>query len=220
MHNPTTLAHKIRFPLHITIWHVDTEQDGSDDSCGWFMSSRHCDREKLLKIANQFEFEWNHGVPNGWFDEDGDPNYSCQAITIGMFRIAANIHFGHWSRRADRFLRRNIFNILAFAENNCDSLYTFITRPYGKEKGESVKARAMTAAEIIYPWICRADRPWWKHPKWHFWHWKIQIHFIQQLKRRFWDKCSVCGKRGFPPGVGYIANWEGTQIRHSNCRDN
>lgn len=175
MHDPMTVAHDIRYPWPwsksgsgyrenlLTIWHVDPECDGSDDSCGWFMRSRHCDQEKLKKIESQFTFEWTHGVPNGWFADNGEPNYSCQAITLGMFRIAANIHFGHWSRRADRFLNRNLHNILHFAENNCDSLFTFIVQPYGRDNRETAEVRAQAAASIVYSWLCRADRPWWKY---------------------------------------------------------
>lgn len=231
MHDPMTVAHEIRLPWPwpksgsgyretiATIWHVDPERDGSDDSCGWFMRGRHCDQKKLDKIASQFAFEWSHGVPVGWFADNGEPNYSCQAITLGMFRIAANIHFGHWSRRADRFLQRNLHLILHFAENNCDSLYTFIVQPYGKDKRETADDRAKAAAQIVYSWLCRADRPWWQHPRWHFWHWKIQFHPWQKFWRRWFQKCDVCGKRGFPPGVDAMGNWDGNRVWHSTCDD-
>lgn len=50
MHDPMTVAHEIKSPFSgkpdkfspkgrrntlVTIWHVDPERDGSDDSCGW-----------------------------------------------------------------------------------------------------------------------------------------------------------------------------------------
>lgn len=46
MHDPMTVAFEIKLPFRseknkykslITIWHVDPEKDGSDDSCGWFI---------------------------------------------------------------------------------------------------------------------------------------------------------------------------------------
>lgn len=226
MHDPMTVAHEIKLPWKwrghrptiLTIWHVDPEKDGSDDSCGWFMRARHCDQEKLDKIARDFEFQWSHGVPEPWFNKDGDPNYSPQAITLGMFRIAANVHFGHWSWRADAFLRRNVFDILHFAENSCDSLYTFIVQPWGQDDRDTPEKRARAAACIVYSWICRADRPWWKHPKWHWWHWHLQFHPWQQIKRYFWDRCAVCGKRGFY-GQSAIGNWDGDRIWHAECDD-
>ena len=37
-------------------------------------------------------------------------------------------------------------------------------------------------------------RAWYKHPRWHIWHWRIQVHFLQALKRRLFSRCSRCGK--------------------------
>lgn len=30
--------------------------------------------------------------------------------------------------------------------------------------------------------------------RWHFWHWKIQVHATQWLKRRLWSRCAECGR--------------------------
>jgi len=215
MHDPCTVAHDIRGLL--TVWHVDPEADHTDDSCGWFMRARHCNQDKLNKIAKDFEFQWKSGVPNGWFAENGEPNYSPQAITLGMFFIAANVHFGHWSMRSKRFLNRHMFQIMHFAENSCDSLFTFIVQPYGRDKRDTIESRSRQAACIVYSWICREDRPWYKHPRWHFWHWKLQFHPWQRLKRRWWDKCSYCHKRGFKECA--IGTWGGDAIYHSSCYD-
>lgn len=207
MHDPATLAFDIKLPWNnnsfITIWHIDPEKDGSDDSCGWFMRSRHGNKEILNKIEKDFKFEWNHGVPTGWFDKNGNPNYSTQAIVLGMFRIATNNVFGHWTKKADNFLKNNLYNILHFAENSCDSMYTMINQSFGKEKEE---ARIKQCASVIYSWILRADRPWYKHPKYHFWHWEVNIHPLQKLRRYLFSRCTVCGK-----GFGY------GEIITSNC---
>lgn len=213
MHDPHSMVFNLENVL--TIWHKDPECDGTDDSCGWFIRSRHCDQVKLKQIASDFAYQWSHGVPCGWFAENGEPNFSPQAIAIGMFRVAANIHFGHWSNRANEFLAEHVFEILFFAENNFDSLCTFITQHYGRDSQATVSSRSMEAARIVYSWICRADRPWWKHPRFHFWHWKIQFHPWQRLRRRWWDKCCVCGKRGFKGSA--IGNWEGDKIWHQEC---
>ena len=218
MHDHCTVITSNRL---FTLYHVDPERDGSDDSCGWFMRSRHCDQTVLDRIVKDFEFEWSHGVPFGWFDADGNPNYSPQSIVLSMFRIAANNHFGHWSRRSERFLRDHTFDILHFAENSCDSLWSGITRHYERKHDEPERRaeRIRSMAGCIYSWILRADRPWWRHPKWHVHHWKIQFHPWQDLKRRFWDKCCRCGRRGFRPGESAIGSWSGDQIWHSGCDD-
>ena len=205
MHDPMTVAFEIKWPFGgwkdksghvyrpnlITIWHVDPETDGSDDSCGWFKRAKHGDKGILKKIEQDFTFQWDHGVPKGWFDEEGNPNYSTHAIVLAMFRLAANNIFGHWSKKADKFLNQNLFNILHFAENSCDSLYTGINQIYGKEKKEQ---RIKEMASCVYGWVIRADLPWYRYTRWHVHHWKIQIHPLQKLRRWLLSRCSQCGK--------------------------
>lgn len=190
MHDPMTVICSNRF---FTLYHVDPERDGSDDSCGWFMRMRHADQETLKKITQDFVFQWTHGVPKGWFAESGAPNYSTHAIVLAMFRLAANHHFGHWSQKADRFLSRECFHILFFAENSCDSLCTEIEQRYGPRSG-SIQSQAERMAGCVYTWILRSERPWWKHPRWHVHHWNFQIHFLQTLRRRLFTRCQHCGR--------------------------
>lgn len=211
MHDPQVLAFNIKIPFTnirlIDIWHVDNCKDGTDNNCGWHMRARHGDKKVLKEIISAFKFEWSSGVPFGWFDKETGrkPNYSSQAITLGMFRIAANEVFGHWSKKADRFLRYNIFHILHFAENSCDSLYTSITNHYyfklsekdkrSDDRCQNLDDRIEEMARCIYAWILNQNRPWWKHPRWHFWHWKLQIHSLQAIRRKWISRCHICGKR-------------------------
>lgn len=61
---------------------------------------------------------------------------------------------------------------------------------------------------------CWNDRPTgWRGWRWHFWHWKIQIHPVQNLKRWLFSRCADCG-RGFKWGASvHSANWHGTGPR-------
>lgn len=231
MHDPMTVAFEIRYPWRkygkrgqtefeksyresfITIWHKDPEKDGTDDSCGWFVRARHGDAETLRQIVADFEYEWDseHG---GWFDKSGKPKMSVIATAINLFWRAAWLHFGKDRDKAQAFMKRNLFDIMFFAENPVDSLNWSITNKYGVERRED---RITGMASCIYGWILRADRPWWRHPRWHFWHWRLQIHPWQQLRRRFWDRCCKCGKRGFPKGVGAMGDWSGTRLWHDTC---
>lgn len=213
MHDPSTLVYNI--PWILTVWHQDPETDGTDDSCGWFMRERHVDRAKLERVAQEFEHQWSGNSLSKWFNSRGVLNYSPQAVTLSMFLIASNIHFGHWSPKSKAFLRDRLFEILHFSENNMDSLYTFLAQPYGIDPQDTAKTRSRRAAEIVYSWICRAARPWWKHPRWHFWHWKIQLHPWNAIRRRYWEKCAVCGRRGFKESP--MGSWDGDRIWHQVC---
>jgi hypothetical protein len=68
---------------------------------------------------------------------------------------------------------------------------------------------------LIYRCWKRYHRKWYQHPKWHIKHWSIQFHPLQRIKRRYWDKCSVCGKRGFKGSA--MGDWNGTKLWHEEC---
>jgi hypothetical protein len=73
----------------------------------------------------------------------------------------------------------------------------------------------------------RFQRPWYRHPKWHFWHWEFQIHDLQHLKRWLFTKCKVCGE-SFKWGETGIGSWndEGPrwfrseELTHMRCDSN
>lgn len=122
----------------VTVWHVDPETDGSDDSCDWFgRRIGKADRALAHRLIEDPDDNLRHWFP-GLSQEDA------------IYRI------------------KRIFGCLR----------------------------------------CR-ERRWWRHPKWHFWHWKIQIHPLQALKRWLWSRCAKCGRR-FPWGYAPIsAGWGG-----------
>lgn len=184
MHDPSTLIGDLRWPWGrrqsiISLWHEDPETDGTDDSCGWFMRARHGDPIVLKRIVDDFSFEWDatHG---GWFDAEGRPRLSVSAITLDMFHKAAWAHFRRNRRRVQRFMRRHLVDILLFAEN-IDSLQPYIVSRYGIEPRED---RIRECAGIVYGCVLRWSQPWWRHPRWHVHHWRIQFHPWERLRRR------------------------------------
>lgn len=216
MHDPLTVAHEINSPFKnkhgdhnpiITIWHKDPETDGTDDSCGWFIRPRHADKYMLKTIISEFEFNFKHDY---WFTHDGIPVFSTQGIVLNMYKAAAWKMFYPNRRKYNRFLRKYLFEILSFAENPTDSLHTSITQEYryrmiehDRSQVDSREDRIRQFAAIIYTDILRKERKWYQHPRWHIHHWRIQFHPIQQLIRRYWQKCCVCGKRGFKNDVAF-----------------
>lgn len=263
MHDPLTVAFRIpNFfvrkdshgyrPSLITIWHRDPcrtkgRHVRSDDSCGWFMRAGHGDSKVLDKIVKRFEFDWDRTFKSdeshniyfrGYFTPDGDPHLSVQGIVLNLFFIAAGVVFeidgrSNW-KKARRWMQRNLFDILLFAENPTDSLFDGITRTFEIGCGEKHtpkkrEERIHSMAACIYGWILRETRPWYKHPRWHVWHWELQIHPLQTLKRWAFSRCCKCG-RGF--GWGYSPcsdGWGGGTgplwfrsergVYHANCDD-
>lgn len=229
MHDPKTVAHEIylgsrkkkngryRNPF-ITIWHVDPENDGTDDSCGHFIRIRHLPEDLIKKVRSEFTFNFQH---NYWFNDGGYPVFSVSGTVLQMYSSAAwqifmwkdgNNPTKRARRRYKQFMRDYLFDILQFAENPADSLHSSITMKYEVEKREE---RIDHFVSVVLSDIMRKLRPWYKHPRWHIHHWEIQFHPWCQLKRRFWDKCCKCGKRGFT-GAAY-SDWDGTKIWCHKC---
>lgn len=157
MHDPMTVAFEIRYPWKkykaprndferkyresfITIWHVDPERDGTDDSCDWF-------------------------------------NYKCN-LTPELARIREAM----W----------DVETILDNAPHYPDSV---------EHKRWSV-LRGNLNMLLRQP----SRTHWWQlHPRWHVWHWKIQVHPVQHFKRWAFSRCSGCGGRflwGYAPVSG------------------
>lgn len=225
-----------RSPI-ITIWHNDPCKDGTDDSCGWFIRLRHADKDVYENIVKEFESEWdgtytseNSGYTYncGWFNPEGDNILSVQGIVFNMYLYASKIIFYNsgkisptkaWNK-AFSFMNKHRSQITYFAENNRDSMRGVIVRKYQRGCNEKYTPEKRLefireCASIVYTDILRKIRPWYKHPRWHIWHWSIRFHPFINIKRRFWDKCSVCGKRGFK-GSAY-SDWGGTKIWHEKC---
>lgn len=248
MHDPSTQAFRICWPWFrttklktlsfrswvpaITVWHHDPERKGDDDSCGWFIRTRHCDKEKLQKIRKRFEDDWDRtwtSTPEepgetartyfrGYFCPNGDPHMSVPGIILNLVFLAAFEHFGN-RKKAIKFCQSTLAEIMLFAENPTDSLFDTVTRTFADGEPYSERRRNERLDEltgIIYSWILRSLRPWYRHPRWHIHHWQLQIHAWQWLKRGLLDRCCKCGK-GFAFGSSCIGDWDGTKIWHDRC---
>jgi hypothetical protein len=57
------------------------------------------------------------------------------------------------------------------------------------------------------------------HPRYHFWHWRIQIHPWQKLYRWAFERCTFC-RKGFKWNEQVIGSWSGSSIWHFGCDHN
>lgn len=187
MHDPMTVVFEIKSPFKnktgirnalITIWHVDPCKDGTDDSCGWFMRERHGDKDMLEKIRKEFEFNFKH---NYWFDKEGKQIFSTIGTLIEMYSHATWIYFNRNRRKQKEFMRKYLLDIIQFAENPIDCGGDNITNKWNYKSHEE---RFNGMAGMIYSDICRKQRKWWQHPKWHIHHWKIELVFLRQFKKK------------------------------------
>jgi hypothetical protein len=209
-----------------TIWHVDPEKDGSDDSCGWSNIKLTKGQKAILKNAAWWEGqyphflcvegkEWDGTVADAESLERGLRLLVCRVLKIKMSwddicRSAAEaVHVRTGGKFGDSFCflpgyHTNHLNISK--DDRADHLYGILC---------GVARNLLTD-----------KRPKWRHPRWHFWHWKIQIHPLLSFKRWAFSRCCKCGK-GFSFGYAPVSNnWNGTgprwfrsetDVYHSDC---
>lgn len=180
MYDPYTMVRRFG---PITLWHRD--RAGVDGACGWFMRAHHGNPTILKAIENSFAQDWsrqchthNLGVTQvGLFDQKDFAAMSVHGIALNLFWLAAYHHFLHNREKVVKFMRRNLAEILLFAENPVDSAHTSWVHTFGYDDRKTREDRIHTAASMVYGWILRATRPWYKHPRWHIHHWRITVNW-------------------------------------------
>jgi len=230
MHDPMIVAFDIHLPLgktHIlpsgkkwkskntllTIWHNDPETDGSDDSCGW-SSPKTTDREK--KIIDDI-LNWEKDFP--FFSSDAmvhisileNPKYEFRQLPVGDCLGYVAAAWGHiaWARDKRRKLTAGEWwEVSSLATNPNDNLRAVLS-----DHERKPSERAKHFLYCVMRAYLRYHRPWYRHPRWHVKHWKLQCHPLQTLQRWLFSRCAGCGKRfqwGYSPTS---SQWEGTGPR-------
>lgn len=47
---------------------------------------------------------------------------------------------------------------------------------------DQVYKRAREFAGVVCSWVARRNRPWYRHPRWHFWHWQVQFPILWEVR--------------------------------------
>lgn len=194
----------------ITIWHVDPERDGSDDSCGYSYIRLSKRQKNRLKNAAWHEGQNPHFLCCTAKEWDGTIS-EAEALYRGMVLLVCrvlklNITFDQACKYASEAC--HIMDI-----GKTGGTFCFLPGYHTNSKTDSKEDRQ----EHFFGIMCGVARniltdrrPWWKHPKWHFWHWKIQCDPLIDFKRWAFSRCSKCGK-GFAWGYSPVTNnWNGT----------
>lgn len=190
MHDPMTVAFEIKRPWReppseffregyrptwVTIWHVDPERGGSDDSCGY--SYPRVDAES----------KWFQGLKD---DVDSLCRESPDALRQQRAREGYTSWWTLWLNRASYWHRCRPMSPGQLAR------FLFgLSFPGDRDDGADYVPDPERFAWIIARVYLKLLRPWYRHPRWHFWHWKVTIEPLQQFKRWAFSRCCTCGGR-------------------------
>jgi hypothetical protein len=246
MHDPMTVAFEIRYPWRayraseartsfdrtyrrsfMTIWHVDPERGGSDDSCGW--SSPHltiAQRDRLKSFA------WTE-ARDPYFLRCGQQAWAGTRVEAEALYRALILHVADMVGIRLTFDAAAKMAAQAIHYPDCAdraSVFCFVPGYHTyttEDRRDDREAKFLGACAWIARELLRDRRPWYRHPRWHFRHWKIQVHPLQALKRWAFSRCAGCGRR-FPWGYSPVTfSWNGggprwfrseRDVYHSECR--
>lgn len=181
MHDPYSTLGVLKIgKARIVLSHKDPCTDGTDDSCGYFQRARHGDADVLKKIQDEFDFNYKN---NYWFYKNGGAVFTPAGTLICMYKTALWVVFKSNRKKVNAFMRKHLVDIMFLAENPTDCIGDTITNKYNYEGRELISER-IALAGIIYADILRKIRPWYKHPKFHFRHWVLQIYIPKREKNR------------------------------------
>lgn len=212
MYDPKTVAFELP---GITIWHVDPETDGTDDSCGFAYPKVPVSlANKLTKnyIATSFRDFFSESCHETLYA----PRFTPLEMIMGIYMSLVR-DFLHQGLRTKDLLR-----IIYLVGHTTDHLRWYVDGDHYQSFEEIQHLYWCLMRQILY-----VRRPWWRHPKWHIHHWSIQVHPWQLLKRWLFSRCMVCGKRFRWKETPYSSNIESTNwpwwyigkrdIYHEDC---
>lgn len=250
MHDPMTVAFEIRYPWRkhpkghkhwpngyretaITIWHVDPEKRGGDDSCGWFAPPLN---ERDLAFAKELA-DWEEKHPyyfaqpviheertydaEPWGGAPGTVTvYQCYRISPGdcAALVVDLFHKLRWQlepkRRKWGLTSRLLSEAIALGTREADNFQSGFAFWEDEVLSPSRRRDKMerTFAQVIRNYR-RLTRYWWEHPRWHIRHWKIQVHALQSFKRWAFTRCAICGGRFEWGSSGVTNSWHATGPR-------
>jgi hypothetical protein len=232
MHDPMTLAWKIKYPWarrtksglfkgqrfrdnFIEIWHVDPEDGpGGDDSCGWFSPYLN---EKQVEECGSIAKDMMIDV---FRDTDGDGVHllrsSQESATYSAYiRVLWRVF------KKKKLNHKHLSSAMSLMFNYFDNLLFLCPEGRGIRQDDVVRFVCLVARSVA-----RVERPWWRHPRYHVHHFKVNVIPLRKLVRWLFSRCCRCGK-GFSWGYAPVSEqWDGDgprwfrgekSVRHHDC---
>lgn len=200
MHDPMTVAFRVRrpwpqrrhedprcaglprfWPPILTVWHVDPESDGSDNSCGWGFA------RVPQAIGEVLKFDAREEARRPWLLAEArkTPQSAADAECLlrGAILYVAGVCRLHYSlERAAVLAARLLHNPV----DNMRGSLGFLPG-WHSNSSEDREADRQQCASCVFHALARIllteARPWWRHPRWHFWHWRIEFHGFTAFDR-------------------------------------
>ena len=201
-----------------TIWHRDPQRDGTDDSCGYCYPKLSKWQHERVK-----SYAWHEGRYPYFLryrSKEWDLGRAeAEAIYRGLvLRVAQLIGVKMSYDEAARFAALTIHRPDCVDPASSLCFMPGYSSNAKEDRPEDREYSFRTLAFGVARSILKDRRPWWRHPRWHFWHWRVQIIPLQRLRRWLFDHCSRCGGRFRYGEDSVTGSWSGKgPIWHTRC---
>lgn len=210
----------------LTIWHVDPERDGTDDSCGY--SRVRLTKRQIERLRNACWHEARHPhflrcPAKEWTGSIAEVESLYRGLVFLVVRVL---------RLKVSYEEIALYAIDRTHVHDCGKAGSvFCFQPgyhtnFAADREDDREHHFHSILCNVASNLLTDRRHWWQHPKWHFWHWKFQCHPLNNFKRWAFSRCSKCGGR-FTWGYSPVTNsWHGTgplwfrsekDTYHSDC---
>lgn len=215
-----------------TIWHIDPEKPGtgnrSDDSCGWFdrRPGQYADAVAYFKADQTFMHDVRlslarrEPMPYPFYEGISERHMTGLRLPAGealalVTMVAQELELRRWWNGQDgnggahaSFWRRHLTRRHDVMAEAASLALHPLDNMSAIDEPEAVVG-------LIAAALNRRAKPWWRHPRWHVHHWRIQWHWLQTFNRWAFARCAKCGGR-FRWGESPTGSWGGDEIWHSN----
>lgn len=179
----------------ITIWHVDPERRGNDDSCGWSwppLNKRENERIKIL-AEDEAREPWFMAVDA---KSNEDPVLCNYLMFSAFMRVSwAMRTWGVWRRavsmkQAERWaaeMAHEFRSTLCFRSGYHSNWYQDGVPNTSEQDKWFREQNAIGFFSSIARHVLRDRRFWFQHPKWHIIHWKRRMNYNKPIDRATGD---------------------------------
>lgn len=212
------------------VWHIDPERRGTgnrtDDSCGWFdrtpgtyaqavayvLDDQTFMHDVRLALARRepMPYPFYEGISERHMTGLRLPAGECLALVL---MIANELELRRWwngqggSGGAHASGWRKAFTRQRSVANQAADLALHPLDNLSHIEEPDRMVRLIAAA------LNRRFRPWWRHPRWHVHHWRVDFAIVHNVRRMF-ERCATCDK---PIGFGKSPCVDHRGAHHCAC---
>lgn len=168
MHDPYILIARVG---RLLLWHRDKE--GCDGACGW--SSPNLTKRQLRVLKGMAWSEAHQPLFQVNYCKRLDAAAEAESLMRGLIVLICNALDVNVSMDQ---ISRWALELVHHPADNFRSSLAFIPGYHSNREEDTPEAREYHA-ERLYYFVARAilkrKRKWWQHPRWHVWHWRVQL---------------------------------------------